>query len=236
MRDDRRRRACAALLIWLLLPLGCAAGAQDPAPRTDSRAAAGGAELSDNASLAETLNWLKGQLVNNSKYRIKLATRNGWVYSDYKVQSVTFEGCAMTLKDIMTETTLSGRPVTTHRYEYRFDLSDLDAARVALNAEAAKSFGNYTVRAYTLGDRWVVGKHYEFRSRASTSRDDRPDAQINFVFRGEEAAQKFIRALKHAVELCRARKAGAEWRPGGTKRPCFIVKGADGQVRERCPR
>ncbi|HEX8174984.1 MAG TPA: hypothetical protein VF543_07680 [Pyrinomonadaceae bacterium] len=157
-------------------------------------------EISEDTSLEETLNWLKEQIRIQSFYKIKSAMMPN--YLTYKVVSINFEGCTIIFKDVITETSPTGKVITTHNSEIKVNMADLDYMRVYLDMSAVQDSGNYTVHAFTLGNRSIIQHLYEFRSRRTSKRDNRPKAQMSFVFTNEDVARRVVKALAHAIKLC----------------------------------
>lgn len=167
---------------------------------------ANGTTLSEDAPLAETQIWLKEQIRAHAQYKIKVSLRNKPHYFSYRVESIGFEGCTLTYVEVITDSSLKGKLLSTHKSELKVDLAALDYSRVVLN-RAGVNVGNYTVDAYTTGNKFIVEHRYEYRSGSVTKRDDRPMGQISFVFTNEDKAKKVVRALSHAIRLCYAQKA-----------------------------
>jgi hypothetical protein len=138
--------------------------------------------LSEEASLEEIQIWLKEQIRAYAQYKVKISFPKRSNYSSYKVESIGFEGCTLTYLDIITDSSLKGRLLSTHKSEYKVDLTVLDYSRVVLNRAGVSEFGNYTVDAYTTGNKFIIEHQYEFRSGSTTKRDNRPMGQISFVF------------------------------------------------------
>jgi hypothetical protein len=158
-------------------------------------------EISEETSLEETINWLKVQIMLHSFYKIKPAIAPNYLI--YKVVSINFDGCTIIFKDLITETSQTGKVLTTHTSEIKVNMADLDYMRVYLDKSAVLDSGNYTVHAFTLGNRSIIQHLYEFRSRRMSKRDNRPRAQMSFVFTSEDVARRVVKALVHAIKLCR---------------------------------
>jgi hypothetical protein len=194
-----------AVVIPLLL--SCFAAEQSTLPRPNSPLQSNERELSEDAPLEETQIWLKEQIRTYARYKVKAGFPSRFNYSAYKVDSIGFEGCTLAYIDVITDSSLKGKPLSTHKSKIKVNLAVLDYLRVVLNRAGVSEFGNYTVDAYTTGNKFIVEHQYEFRSGSIVKRDNRPMGQISFVFTNEDKAKKVIWALSHAIKLCQAQKA-----------------------------
>ncbi len=168
------RRTISKTLILLVCAALIAAQSSEHKPLLKSERL----ELSQQASLEETQNWLKEQISTHSSYKLKTGNSRN---TGYRVEAIRFEGRLITMKEVITDTSKAGKLLSTHTTKSKANLTDLDYMRVVLDRRAVKNSGNYTVHAYTRGNRSLVHFFYEFRSRRSTTRTNKPMGQMSFV-------------------------------------------------------
>ena len=157
-------------------------------------------------SLAETEEWLKDKILTSAFYKTETDGKVEKLFHTYKVDSITFDGCAVTYKVVFNSWWLTDTRITETTFQHRADLTFFDPQKIAVYPQGDEKTKEYYVSALTLGLEKKVRSHMENRSGAATKIEDEMMNQIGFTFSDEEIANRVAKALIHVVELCGRKK------------------------------
>jgi hypothetical protein len=155
--------------------------------------------------LEETLKWLRETIITSAFLKDETTGTEERAYTDYKVESITFEGCTVKYKSLTSSWWKTDRRITEYTYEVRAKLADLDpqAIRVERPSPTKKKF---YVLADTPNKEPKFPAHRENKGTPPTRVGDNLTYQVSFTFGDEEIANRVTKALIHAVKLCSLKK------------------------------
>lgn len=143
----------------------------------------------EDASLEETLKWIKETLLQKSIYLHEEGARSWKI----EVEAVDFDGCYMTVKKV-------GGRNQTHS-SYSAGLSDLDPASIKSFKPKGPDNNNYIVVLYTV----ELKPKVKYISKGLMD-EDRMMSYLTLYFPEQELADSTAKAFARAIKLCGARK------------------------------
>ena len=137
-------------------------------------------------SLDATFQWMQ----NTAPRSTYFASRNAYGCQTDQIRSITHRGCSVTIQEYDEQC----RDKKTLSYSITFNLGDLDPNAVEANASRlVPSEGSVLIQ--TTDNRSLIEETF------SSSGPSKFDFQA-FWFESPSYAQRFARAMKHAITLC----------------------------------
>jgi hypothetical protein len=156
-------------------------------------------------SLDETLAWLKEKIIASAFYNHQSGDSDEKLFTSYKVESINFEGCSVSIKSVYKDSFLTDPTITTTTFESKVALTDLNPSRVEVNQRKDLS-ERYDLAIHTLNNEPKVQTHMLSQKGLKVRNNDSAAAQLDITFSDKEIADRTAKAFIHAIKLCQLKR------------------------------
>lgn len=191
----------ALLLACLLLPSPAFTQTRSRKSAPKSRTA-----TDSKPDFKETVDWIKEKVLAYANFQQTTGDEREKMFITYKVDSLEFEGCTISLQTTGTTSFSSDRVLSTNVLQTKASLSDLDVSRMVVQKRLDISPPQFYLQIPTLGEQMKISIHSE-TTKAGTSRvADYTTKQFSLTFTNADIVSKMERAFAAAIKICKDKR------------------------------
>lgn len=154
-----------------------------------------------NASLQESLDWLKGKLTENYRLGIWPSDYRNSKVRLFRFEPVRFDGCTLVWREQMSYTENKRSELIKRQIE--INLADFDRSNIKVIKESCHTGNCWRIRLVTYNSKPLVKEIYlpENKNESNSS-----STFIEFYASEQLMAQRIAKAFSHAITLCGGKK------------------------------